>query len=63
MSDIASCINCGRTDAETPVVGLRFQGHLFWACTPCMPVVIHKTELIADKLAAILRATRKSING
>lgn len=63
MSDIAICINCGRTDADAPVVSLRFQGHPFWACTQCMPVVIHKTEQIADKLAAILRETRKTIHG
>lgn len=63
MPEIATCINCGRTEADSLVVCLRFQGRSFWACTACMPVVIHKTDQLADKLASNLRESRTTTDG
>lgn len=63
MADPVACIHCGRLDTECPMVSLRFQGCLFWACTHCMPVVIHKTEEIIEKLADLVRARPDPLHG
>ncbi len=60
MSERVACINCGRNEDEVPLVSLRYRGRPFWACTQCMPIVIHHTEQIAEKLSALLDQERGS---
>jgi hypothetical protein len=46
-----TCINCGRSETVIPLLALRFSGSSAWICSQCMPVLIHKPHLMADKLA------------
>ncbi len=43
------CLNCGRTEAQTPLVTWRYQGHKLQICPQCMPVFIHETEKVLAK--------------
>jgi hypothetical protein len=45
------CLSCDRTDAQAPLVGLRFAGRARWICSACLPKLIHRPEELADKLA------------
>ncbi|MBE0670644.1 MAG: hypothetical protein IH588_08660 [Anaerolineales bacterium] len=45
-----ACLNCGRTDEQTPLLLLSFKGKENYICAQCLPVLIHKTHLLADKL-------------
>lgn len=44
------CLNCDRSEAETPLVTLRYAGEPAWICTQCLPVLIHHPEQLAGKL-------------
>lgn len=48
-----TCINCGRTDAQIPLITLSFKGDAKYICAQCLPVLIHKTHLLADKLPGV----------
>jgi hypothetical protein len=49
MSD-STCLNCGSSDLERPLLTLQFQGKKFHIWPQCMPILIHKPENLADKL-------------
>jgi len=44
------CLNCGKTENETPLVPMHYKGKQAWICPACMPVLIHKTEMLSEKL-------------
>jgi hypothetical protein len=44
------CINCDRTDKQIPLLLLTFNGEEKFICPQCMPIIIHKTQMLADKL-------------
>ena len=50
------CLNCDRTEQETPLVALKYAGRETWVCPQCLPVLIHHAEQLADKLAALRQA-------
>ena len=54
MSDDAplTCLNCGRSEAERPLISIRYAGNPIWVCSACMPVLIHDHQQIAGKLKA-----------
>ncbi len=48
-----TCINCERTDVQIPLITLTFKGDAKYICAQCLPVLIHKTHLLADKLPGV----------
>ncbi len=45
------CLNCARSEKDVPLVNLTFAGQPHWICTQCLPTLIHKPYLLANKLA------------
>ena len=45
------CLNCSRSETETPLVSLRHAGNQTWICTQCLPVLIHHPQQLIGKLA------------
>lgn len=48
--DGLTCLNCVRSEAEIPLVSLRYAGHQAWICSECLPLLIHHRERLAGKL-------------
>ncbi len=46
-----TCLNCARTEAQIPLVNLRYAGQEAWICSQCLPVLIHNPERLAGKLS------------
>jgi hypothetical protein len=44
------CLNCERTGQETPLLLLTFKSETKYICAQCLPTLIHKAHLLADKL-------------
>ena len=44
------CLNCDRTDEQIPLLTLSFKGRPSYICPQCLPTLIHKSHLLADKL-------------
>jgi len=51
--DKPNCLNCNRTDEQTPLLALTFKGEIKHICAQCLPVLIHKTHLLVDKLPGV----------
>jgi hypothetical protein len=47
------CLNCNRTDEQTPLLQMTFKNENKYICPQCLPVLIHKTYMLADKLPGI----------
>lgn len=43
------CLNCERSEEKTPLLVLTFKGESKYICAQCLPVLIHKTHLLAEK--------------
>ncbi len=50
-SETLTCLNCERTEAQMPLVALRYAGQEAWICSQCLPILIHKPQQLAGKLA------------
>jgi hypothetical protein len=50
MNEQKTCLNCDRTDEQTPLILLSFKSEEKYICAQCLPTLIHKTHLLADKL-------------
>lgn len=48
-----TCINCNRTDVQILLITLTFKGDAKYICAQCLPLLIHKTHLLADKLPGV----------
>lgn len=46
----ATCLNCGASQQEKPLLTLKFQSRELYICPQCMPTLIHKPDQVADKL-------------
>jgi hypothetical protein len=46
----STCLNCGASDQDRPLVTLKFQGKEVFICPQCLPILIHKPYQLADKL-------------
>ena len=56
MSDTKTdltCLNCGSSETQVPMISIRFGGKPLWVCSRCMPVLIHEPDALAAKLAAL----------
>ncbi|NJC96592.1 MAG: hypothetical protein FIB03_09695 [Anaerolineae bacterium] len=47
------CLNCNRTDEQAPLLNLVFKGEAKFICPQCLPTLIHKIHLLADKLPGV----------
>ena len=45
-----TCLNCERTEQETPLLMLTFKGEAKFICAQCLPTLIHKPHLLVEKL-------------
>lgn len=45
-----TCLNCNRSEEKTPLLALTFKGEAKYICAQCLPILIHKTHLLAEKL-------------
>ena len=52
-----SCLNCGRDDAQTPLVPLDYQGARIWICPQHLPLLIHNPHLLIGKLPGAEKLT------
>ena len=46
----ATCLNCGSSELERPLIALKFQGKELYICPQCLPTLIHKPYQLADKI-------------
>jgi hypothetical protein len=53
LMDKATCLNCNRTDEQAPLLNMIFKGEVKYICPQCLPTLIHKTHLLADKLPGL----------
>jgi hypothetical protein len=44
------CLNCNRTDEQIPLLTLTFKGKTEHICPQCLPVLIHKSQQLIEKL-------------
>ncbi len=45
-----TCLNCGRTSQEIPLLTLDYRGQTYHLWPQCLPVMIHKPQSLAGKL-------------
>ncbi len=51
--DNKTCINCERDSQIIPLIQFEYQGKALAICPQCLPVLIHKTQQLADKLPGL----------
>lgn len=44
-----SCLNCGATEADRPMMMWHYQERELWICAECLPLMIHKREQLMIK--------------
>jgi hypothetical protein len=44
------CLNCERTERETPLLHLHYSGEELWICSQCLPTLIHAPQKLAGKI-------------
>lgn len=47
------CLNCGKTDQQAPLLNLTFKNESKHICAQCLPILIHKIHLLAEKLPGV----------
>lgn len=45
-----TCLNCGASEMDRPLISLKFQEKELHICPQCLPVLIHKPYQLAEKL-------------
>jgi len=45
-----ACLNCGKSEHETPLLHLRHLGKELWICSQCLPTLIHAPQKLTGKL-------------
>jgi len=51
------CLNCKRSEEETPLLMLTFKGEAQYICPQCLPILIHRPQQLAEKFpGAVLNA-------
>lgn len=46
----STCLNCGISEQERPLLTLKFQAKELFICPQCMPILIHKSHDLVDKI-------------
>lgn len=47
-----TCFNCRRTSEQVPMLSWKYRGGELWACSECMPLLIHKLDQVLVALGA-----------
>lgn len=45
-----TCLNCGTSEQERPLLTIRFQDSEYHICPQCLPILIHKPYELTEKL-------------
>jgi hypothetical protein len=53
MTTTPTCLNCGRTDQQVPLLSLTFKGEPQRICPQCLPILIHKPAQLTEKLPGL----------
>jgi hypothetical protein len=48
-----TCLNCGKTEQEIPLIKIRYQAADIFICPQCLPILIHKPANLAEKLPGL----------
>ena len=51
-NDTHTCLNCENSEMKIPLISLRYAGRQAFICSQCMPVLIHETQSLTEKLDA-----------
>lgn len=46
----STCLNCGTSEQDRPLLTLKFQEQELYICPQCLPILIHKPYQLAGKL-------------
>lgn len=46
----STCLSCGTTEMERPLLTLKYQQKELYICPQCLPILIHKPYQLAEKL-------------
>lgn len=44
------CLNCNASENEMPLVNLVYSGKPAFICSRCLPILIHKPEMLIGKI-------------
>jgi len=47
---VGACVECGRGEAEAPLLALAYRGARVWICPQHLPILIHSPAKLAGKL-------------
>jgi hypothetical protein len=47
---VSTCLNCGVSEQDRPLLTIKFQGKEFTICPQCLPVLIHRPHELVEKL-------------
>lgn len=53
MSELNVCVKCKRSEEITPLLRLTFKGEEKFICAQCLPLLIHKTQLLVEEFPGI----------
>ena len=48
------CLNCEKTEEDAPLVAMQYVGKEAWICPACLPILIHDTNKLDEKFAALI---------
>ena len=48
-----TCLNCGTSEKDRPLLTIKFQNREFYICPQCLPILIHKPYQLGEKLPGI----------
>ena len=44
------CLNCEKSESETPLLHLHYSGEELWICSHCLPTLIHAPQKLAGRM-------------
>jgi hypothetical protein len=44
------CLNCEKSECETPLLHLHYNGEELWICSQCLPILIHAPHKLIGKI-------------
>jgi len=48
------CLNCSRSEQETPLIKLAYRGEELYICPQCLPTLLHKPQNLAGKIPGFI---------
>ncbi len=45
-----TCVNCDKSEAEVPILRMRFQGEEIMLCSSCLPILLHRPDKLVGRL-------------